>query len=131
MADDTYYCPHCDKKVGIDVTRPREHSGHANLPEGGELVCLDFGAGCADIRCPLSSVPSVVMGVRLARSGMKEEEWVTVHAVCEGCAQPSDLKVLDKDYAYCSLCGTTNSWMVLDFGKDGTTVTITGRKDQP
>lgn len=131
MSEETYYCPHCDKNVDIEVTRSREHQGHASLPEGGELVCLDFGAPCADARCPLSGLSSIVMGVRLARSGLREEDWATVHAVCEGCGQPSDMKVLDREHAYCPLCGTTNSWMILEFGADGSSVTITGRKSGP
>ncbi len=56
--------------------------------------------------------------MRLARSGLRED-WTTVRAQCEGCGQVSDLNVLDKEHAFCTLCGTTNTWMVLELDGDG------------
>ena len=102
-------------------------SGHANLQESDEVVCLDFGDKCDGDVCPLSRYRPVVMGVRLARSGL-EEDWKTVRAQCEGCGQITDLKVLDREHAFCDLCGTTNTWMVLEFDDQGKVV-VTGRKD--
>jgi formate dehydrogenase maturation protein FdhE len=67
------------------------------------------------------------MGVRLARSSLREE-WSTVKAQCEGCGQVSELKVLDREHAFCSLCGTTNTWMVLELDGDGH-VAVTGRRE--
>ncbi|MFH1766003.1 MAG: hypothetical protein ABIF09_17595, partial [Gemmatimonadota bacterium] len=57
------------------------------------------------------------------------EEWTTVRAQCEGCGQVSDLKVLDREHAFCLLCGTTNTWMVLEFDDRGQVV-VTVRKEQ-
>ncbi len=92
------------------------------------MVCLDFGDKCDGEVCPLSRYRPVVMGVRLARSGLREE-WTTVRAQCEGCGQVSDLKVLDREHAFCVLCGTTNTWMVLEFCDRGQVV-VTGRKER-
>jgi len=66
------------------------------------------------------------MGVRLAKSGLREE-WTTVRAQCEGCQMVTELKVLDHEHAFCALCGTTNTWMVLEFDEGGH-VTVAKRK---
>jgi hypothetical protein len=34
---------------------------------------------------------------------------------------------VDMDHAYCTLCGTTNTWMVLTLDEDGEVV-VTGRR---
>lgn len=124
------YCTHCQKEVVVAITPAPPRSGHANLPDHEEVVCLDFGDKCDGDVCPLSHYRPVVMGVRLAKSGLRpEEEWQTVRAQCEGCGQVSDLEVVDKDTAYCTLCGTTNTWMVLGLDGDGHVV-VTGRKKE-
>ena len=112
------YCTHCQKEVDVTLSQSAPRSGQANLQESDEVVCLDFGDRCDGEICPLSNLSPVVMGVRLARSGLREE-WTTVRAQCEGCGLVSDLKVLDKDHAFCPLCGTTNTWMVLELDGDG------------
>ncbi len=122
------YCSHCDKKVQVAVSPGTPRNGQANLKESDEVVCLDFGDRCDGDICPLSRYRPVVMGVRLARSGLREE-WTTVRAECEGCGLVSDLKVLDREHAFCTLCGTTNTWMVLEFDDDGK-VAVTGRRSQ-
>ncbi|MFC1791316.1 hypothetical protein ACFL0I_02470 [Gemmatimonadota bacterium] len=121
------YCTHCKKEVLVAITPGAPRSGQASLPDHDEVVCLDFGDKCDGEICPLSRFRPVVMGVRLARSGLREE-WTTVRAQCEGCGQLSDLEVLDMDHAFCALCGTTNSWMVLELDDEGR-VAVTGRKD--
>jgi hypothetical protein len=120
------YCTHCQKEVVVAVSPGAPRGGQANLQDHDEVVCLDFGGDCDGEVCPLSRLRPVVMGVRLARSGLREE-WTTVRAQCEGCGRISDLKVLDRDHAFCVLCGTTNTWMVLELDKDGGVV-VTGRK---
>jgi hypothetical protein len=114
----TTHCVHCDKEVQVAMSPGSPRSGHANLQETDELVCLDFGDKCDGEICPLSNYRPVVMGVRLAKSGFRED-WTTVRAQCEGCQMVTDLKVLDPEHAYCELCGTTNTWMVLEFDDDG------------
>jgi hypothetical protein len=123
----TTYCSHCEKDVEVTLSPGTPRDGHATIRDRGELVCLDFGEECDGCVCPLAQLRPVVMGVRLARSGLREE-WTTVRAQCEACAQVSDLKVLDREHAFCALCGATNTWMVLEFDDEGK-VAVTGRKD--
>jgi hypothetical protein len=120
------YCIHCEREVQVAVSPGTPRNGQANLQESDEVVCLDFGDKCDGDVCPLSLCRPVVMGVRLARSGLREE-WTTVRAQCEGCGQVTDLKVLDREHAFCVLCGTTNTWMILEFDNQGK-VAVTGRK---
>jgi len=121
------YCNHCRKEVVVVISPGASRGGHANLQDHDEVVCLDFGDQCDGEVCPLSQLRPVVMGVRLARSDLREE-WTTVRAQCEGCGQVSDLKVLDGEHAFCVLCGTTNTWMVLEFDDDGR-VAVAGRRE--
>jgi len=122
------YCSHCQKEVLVAITPGASRDGHAMLQDHDEVVCLDFGDKCDGEVCPLSRFRPVVMGVRLARSGLREE-WTTVRAQCEGCGQVSDLKVLDREHAFCVLCGTTNTWMILELDDKGQ-VAVTGRREE-
>ena len=121
------HCDHRGKEVAVAITPASSRDGHAMLQDHEEVVCLDFGEKCDGEICPLSRFRPVVMGVRLARSDLREE-WTTVRAQCEGCGQVSDLKVLDKEHAFCVLCRTTNTWMVLEFDDQGRAV-VAGRKE--
>lgn len=120
------YCSHCQKEVWVAISPAAPRGGQANLQDHDEVVCLDFGDKCDGEICPLSRYRPVVMGVRLARSGLREE-WATVRAECEACRRVSELKVLDREHAFCVLCGTTNTWMILEFDDDGR-VAVTGRR---
>lgn len=122
------YCSHCQKEVLVAISAAPPRGGQANLPDHDEVVCLDFGGECDGEVCPLSLLRPVVMGVRLARSGLREE-WKTVRAQCEACGQVSDLEVLDMEHTYCTICGSTNSWMVLELEEDGRVV-VTGRRKE-
>jgi len=123
------YCTHCQKEVLVTISPAAPRGGHATLPDHDEVVCLDFGDKCDGEICPISRYRPVVMGVRLAKSGLRPEgEWRMVRAQCEGCGQLSDMEVLDMDHAYCSLCGTTNTWLVLALDDDGEVV-VTGRRE--
>jgi hypothetical protein len=122
------YCTHCQKEVLVAISAAPPRGGQANLPDHDEVVCLDFGCECDGEVCPLSLLRPVVMGVRLARSGLREE-WKTVKGQCEACGQVSELEVLDMEHAYCTLCGSTNSWMVLELEEDGRVV-VTGRRKE-
>lgn len=124
------YCTHCQKEVLVAITPAAPRDGQPMLQDHDEVVCLDFGDKCDGDICPLSRYRPVVMGVRLARAGLRpEDQWRTVRAQCEGCGQVSELEVVDLDHAYCTLCGTTNTWMVLEIEEDGHVV-VTGRKGQ-
>jgi hypothetical protein len=66
------YCSACDQAVRVAVTDAPVHSDQAPLRDG-ELVCLDFGERCTGSMCPMFGLPRVLMGVRLARSGLRPE----------------------------------------------------------
>lgn len=118
------YCPGCNRKVRVTVTPGPAHGGQASLPDGGDVVCLDFHESCTDGRCPIFDKPGIVMGVRLARSHLREG-WKTIRGACSGCGQTADLEVLDREYAHCPLCDTTNPIVVVRM-EDDTLVAITG-----
>lgn len=120
-------CPACNGTVRITSTAIPVHGGQANLPDAGQLVCLDFGEQCQNHpNCAITGLPRMVMAVRLARSGLRPvEEWETVTARCNGCAQVTDMEILDQDYALCPLCGTTNRRVVIQL-EDDTFITMAG-----
>ena len=111
MTNDTVYCPGCNHKVRLAIT-PDHRDGHANLPEGGAVVCLDFGEGCSEGTCPLTGRPGLVMGVRLAKSHLPHEAR-TLTAHCDACGQVADMEVLDRTHAVCSVCGSTNEYVIV------------------
>lgn len=124
------YCTHCQKEVLVTVSPAPDRGGQAILPDHDEVVCLDFGDKCDGEVCPLTRYRPVVMGVRLAKSGLRPEgEWKHIRAQCEGCSQLSEMEVLDMEHVFCSLCGTTNTWLVLALDDAGEVV-VTGRRDQ-
>lgn len=125
MEVEQIYCPGCNH--GIRLTRTAAHrDGQASLPAGAEVVCLDFGEGCADRRCPVTGRPGIVMGVRLARSHLKDEPWRTVTARCDGCGEVADLEILDDTYALCPRCETTNRWVLIRVSPEAR-IAVTGR----
>jgi len=126
MKTELAYCSGCGHKVRLVFTEPPPHDGHANLPDGAELVCLDYHEECSGGKCPMTGRPGVVMGVRLAKSHFADEAFATVHARCEACGRMSDLEVIDERYALCTLCDTTNTWVRMKL-PDDTEVVLTGR----
>lgn len=125
MKTEVAYCSGCGHKVRLVFTDPPPHDGHANLPDGAEIVCLDYQEACSGGKCPMTGKPSIIMGVRLAKSHLADDAFETVHARCEGCGQVSDLEVLDEDHALCTLCETTNRWVRMKL-PDETEVVLTG-----
>ncbi|MDX1646234.1 MAG: hypothetical protein R3304_03730 [Longimicrobiales bacterium] len=111
MKTEIAYCGGCGHKVRLVFTDPPPHDGHANLKDGAEIVCLDYQEGCTGGTCPMTGTPGIVMGVRLAKSHLADDSFETVHARCGACGQLSDLEVLDENYALCTICETTNSWV--------------------
>ena len=121
------HCPQCQHDVDVTVTPQPLHGGHASLPDGGRLVCLDFGPSCTDERCAISTLPREVMGVRLARSGLQQKNIQHVQALCEGCEQVVKLAVIDESHAACPACQTVNRWAMIRL--DGEEwIAVTGTK---
>lgn len=107
------YCPGCNRTIRLEAP-PEHRDGHANLPEGTDLVCLDFGVGCTDGKCPITGTAGIVMGVRLARSHLEDDKFPRVTGRCSACGNVGELEVLDSDYVFCPLCETTSRWTLLD-----------------
>ncbi|MDH3269755.1 MAG: hypothetical protein OEN56_00390, partial [Gemmatimonadota bacterium] len=76
--------------------------------------------------CPMTGKPGIVMGIRLAKSHLDDDRFETVQARCDACDQISDLEVIDENFALCTLCETTNSWVRMRL-PDETEVILTGR----
>jgi hypothetical protein len=59
------YCESCNREVRVTWTAAPEHEGHANLPDGPELICLECGTPCSGHHCPITNLSHVVMHNRL------------------------------------------------------------------
>jgi hypothetical protein len=113
------YCKACDKQVSVTVSQQPLHEGHANLSDGQDLVCFEFSTRCPTGRCPVSGTPSVVMGVRLAKSGLPPVNgWKTIHLHCDACEAVTEMDVLDNVHAFCPTCSTTRRWFNLNMGEE-------------
>ncbi len=126
MKTETAYCSGCGHEVRLVLTDPPPHDGQANLPDGAEVVCLDFHEGCSAGRCPATGKSGIIMGVRLAKSHLNDEAFKTIRAHCEACGQVAELEVLDATFAVCPLCGSTNRWIVLELA-DRSRIALTGQ----
>lgn len=115
------FCPVCGRDVTIATTvAPRQGGGHATIPDEPRRVCLDFGEACdppcgggADSRdsratCPVFHVPTVVMGVLRAKTGLTPEPRPLVTIFCEGCGAETSQERIGSAFAVCELCGSTN-----------------------
>ena len=121
------YCPRCNRDVTVAITPAPAHEGHANLPDGGNIVCLEFGAQCTGPMCATFAVPRVVMGVRLARSGLRPERLPTIQGLCDGCGRFVHMKAVDDTHALCPDCSTVNTWTMIRL--DGEEwVAVTGQR---
>ena len=123
MRETRVYCPACNHKVKLVVT-PGHADSQATLPDGGEVVCLDFGEGCGEGKCPVTGRPGVVMGVRLAKTHLKDETFRMVHGECGSCGFLTALEMVDDEHALCPLCNTTNAYVMVDL-EDGFVVAVT------
>lgn len=107
METESVYCSTCKRPVRLTWTPMASHDGEAPLRDP-ELVCLEYGECCTGATCSVSEMPRAVMGVRLARSGLKAGPWRTLRAPCAGCEQEQYLELVDDSFAFCPVCGTTN-----------------------
>jgi len=114
---DSAFCPGCNRSIRL-VSAEEHRDGPANLPDGLQAVCLDFGAGCTEGRCPVTGAAGIVMGVRLARSHLADDAFEAIQARCQACGNVADLEVLDDDYAFCPICESTSRWAMLELDDD-------------
>lgn len=113
METRSMFCPKCQHDVSVTLSQAPLHPGHANLPDGCEVVCLDFGPRCDGPLCSIFNLPRAVMGVRLARSGLRPEQLESVKALCDGCHRVAPLDIIDDTHAHCAQCGTINTWTLV------------------
>jgi hypothetical protein len=111
------YCPACCTSVELAWTPEPLHEGHANLHDG-EMVCLSCGPPCPRGTCPLSGQAHPVMALRLASSGMVDQP-LTARMQCAGCAQVTEMQLVDRTTLLCPLCGTVNRWIMLELAGRG------------
>lgn len=118
------YCSACDQEVTIALRPLAVHGGQANVDDQAEVVCLDFGEKCTGEFCPMFGLPSLMMGVRLARSELRGEGWKIVKGLCAGCDQVREMQMLDRKHAFCPVCNTTNPVALLALGEDDYIVVV-------
>lgn len=123
MSTEVVFCPSCRHGVRIGVTEAHR-DGQANLPAGGQLVCLDFSGACGDGTCPLSGSRGVVMGVRLAKSHLNDGAFQQIHGPCASCRALVALKMLDESHAICPECESVNEYVFVDM-EDGGALALT------
>lgn len=122
MQTETAFCSVCQHDVHVAWTAAPAHEGHATLPDGPELVCLDLDPHCTGT-CPLSNVPRFVMGIRLARSGLRPEGWQTIQYQCNACGNTTELQVIDEHHLLCTNCGGTTTCAILEL-PDGNRIRV-------
>jgi DNA-directed RNA polymerase subunit RPC12/RpoP len=117
MLSQTAYCSACDQDVRVVITDAPVHSDQAPV-DVGEVVCLDFGTRCTGALCPMFGLPRMLMGVRLARSGLRPEAFRTVRAPCQECGMHVDLQLIDPHHVHCPACGARSRLVRLTIGAD-------------
>jgi len=104
----SFFCATCGHRVRLTSVPGPELHGQANLPDGGEVVCLDYEEGCTGDSCFLTGRPGAVMAVRLARSHLDDGRWPRIQGVCPACGSEGELERLDARLVFCELCQTAS-----------------------
>lgn len=104
------YCGACAQQVRVVITPDSAWSGQAPVANSPEVVCLDFGTSCGGPTCPLTGLPTVLMGVALEESGFADEAQA-FRGPCRGCEQVVDFEILDAKYAVCPICAARHRWL--------------------
>lgn len=110
------YCAACAQQVRVVITPDTAWAGQAPVANTPEVVCLDFGTSCGGPTCPLTGLPTLLMGVNLAQSGFGEESQ-TFRGPCRNCDQIVDLEIIDAKYALCPMCGARHRWLRFDLDR--------------
>jgi hypothetical protein len=117
MNTHTAYCSACDSDVHVVITDAPVHSDQA--PVGAaEVVCLDFGNRCTGSMCPMFGLPRILMGVRLAKSGLRPAAFQTVTAPCPECGATDELQVIEHNFVLCAACGSRSRLVRLNLGDE-------------
>jgi hypothetical protein len=117
MITQTAFCSACDQDVSVVITDPPVMAEQAPTG-GGDVVCLDFGSRCTGSMCPMFGLPRILMGVRLAQSGLRPEAFKTVNAPCQDCGTVVDLQLIDANTALCPACNSRSRWIRIRVGDD-------------
>lgn len=110
------FCAACAQQVRVVVTPESAFGGQAPVANAPSIVCLDFGTSCGGPTCPMTDLPTVLMGVNLADSGYLEEEQ-TFRGPCRGCEKIVDFEIIDAKYAQCPLCASRHRWLRFDLSQ--------------
>ncbi len=109
------YCAAREEAVHIAWPDAPLHPGQAMTAEPPEALCLELGDRCTGEFCPTFQRPRVELAVRLAKSGMDAPGAMRVRtAVCEGCGQQVQLKVVEAGHGWCPECNTIQELKTTD-----------------
>lgn len=111
------YCSSCRSMVHLTRTQGPMLHGQANLPDGDEIVCLDYGGDCSKDACPVTGRLGLVMAFRLARSHLDDDRWPVVEARCPACDHVGELRQLAHHYVFCPICETPSLTATLELKK--------------
>ena len=67
------YCSACGREVDVTWTPMPTHEGHAPIPDGPELVCLDLNAARCNGTCPITNLSHAAMQARLTSTETEDE----------------------------------------------------------
>lgn len=108
METHTMYCSGCDRDVRVLTTDLVDHETQASVHDP-ELICLEIGEWCSGNLCPLGAAEPNAMIARLVHAGLPLESLETVRGYCEACGVESDLALYGKQFAACTVCGTSRA----------------------
>lgn len=102
------FCATCGHRVRLTAAPGPALHGQANLPDGGEVICLDYEEGCTGDSCFLTGRPGTVMAYRLARSHLDDTRWPRIEGICPACGAEAELERLDARLVFCEVCETAS-----------------------
>ncbi len=113
------FCEACQRRVRLVVPPASAYSGQAVVADQAEVVCLDFGDACPSSGCPVTGLPRLLMGVRLAQSGWRPEALQRIRVPCRSCGLVTEFELLDAAHARCCACGARHRLVHVQTGSAG------------
>jgi hypothetical protein len=111
MKHDTAFCTQAGKTVRVIPEQGAEQSdGQPSSMESA--ICLDMNHRCVAANCAVTHVPTPLMALRLARSGVAGPMHHAT-ARCPDCERETVHKVVASVQAICSECGGARRWSEL------------------